>query len=407
MVPAIYYLNCSVDLCEDLQKKGHDMRPISKLDQGPKTAAVFLIETSTSELNALQGWHAQVPDALLIAILSDCIFETALAASRRYLGLTVLPGDIDGQDVHSLIMEHPSKPSTAQLQHHLQRYPYLAGDSAALKVVLDLAAKRAMTLEDLLLVGEAGSGRSQLAHLIHDLSPLRNYPFLEIDCMDFFASGGNESQFYALLNPLTAESAENWSGTLSLKRCDEINPALWQSLIHTLAARWNNTAIPRLGSVRIIISIRPISLAQVPEATLKTRCIKLPTLCERLSFDLPVLLSLYQKQRGIPVQLSALAHLLMLRYTWPGQVQELWEMLDEIRSRVTASTVIEAWQLPFSKASWEQLFIKLMDLNVMDWQSVAGLHAHILLNGFDHSTNDACQSAGLSSGQFSAIIKAL
>src|SRR4029077_18632163 len=48
--------------------------------------------------------------------------------------------------------------------------------------VLEIARKVAETSTTLLITGESGTGKDQLARLIHELSPRRDAPYLKIDC---------------------------------------------------------------------------------------------------------------------------------------------------------------------------------------------------------------------------------
>jgi len=58
---------------------------------------------------------------------------------------------------------------------------WIAADPNSLKV-MELARKVAGTAATVLIRGESGTGKDQLAQLIHYLSPARDQPFLKIDC---------------------------------------------------------------------------------------------------------------------------------------------------------------------------------------------------------------------------------
>ena len=47
---------------------------------------------------------------------------------------------------------------------------------------MELARKVAETSTTVLITGESGTGKDQLARLIHELSPRRDAPYLKIDC---------------------------------------------------------------------------------------------------------------------------------------------------------------------------------------------------------------------------------
>src|SRR6202521_6147824 len=61
------------------------------------------------------------------------------------------------------------------------RMAWIAEDPAS-KAVLDLARKVAETSTTLLITGESGTGKDQLARWIHEHGSRRDAPFLKIDC---------------------------------------------------------------------------------------------------------------------------------------------------------------------------------------------------------------------------------
>ena len=58
---------------------------------------------------------------------------------------------------------------------------WVALDPASARVV-ELARKVAETSTTLLITGESGTGKDQLARLIHEMGPRRDAPYLKIDC---------------------------------------------------------------------------------------------------------------------------------------------------------------------------------------------------------------------------------
>ncbi|HEY7838771.1 MAG TPA: sigma 54-interacting transcriptional regulator [Terriglobales bacterium] len=59
--------------------------------------------------------------------------------------------------------------------------PFIAADPASLKLV-EMAAKIAPTSTTVLILGESGTGKDQLAQRLHFLSPRRHQPLVKIDC---------------------------------------------------------------------------------------------------------------------------------------------------------------------------------------------------------------------------------
>src|SRR5262249_6667029 len=62
-----------------------------------------------------------------------------------------------------------------------ERMVWIAADPATQRVA-ELARKVAETSTIVLITGESGTGKDQLARLIHELSPRRDAPYLKIDC---------------------------------------------------------------------------------------------------------------------------------------------------------------------------------------------------------------------------------
>src|SRR5271170_7565310 len=58
---------------------------------------------------------------------------------------------------------------------------WVAADPASLRV-LEIAEKLADTATTILITGESGTGKDQLARWIHERGPRRDAPFLKIDC---------------------------------------------------------------------------------------------------------------------------------------------------------------------------------------------------------------------------------
>src|SRR5690242_21547529 len=62
-----------------------------------------------------------------------------------------------------------------------QRAEWIAEDPASQRT-LEIASKVASRGTTVLITGESGTGKDQLARWIHEASPRRDAPFLKIDC---------------------------------------------------------------------------------------------------------------------------------------------------------------------------------------------------------------------------------
>src|SRR5262249_43093225 len=96
----------------------------------------------------------------------------------------------------------------------------LVGNDPALRQTLELARTTATTRCPILIVGETGTGKSLLARVIHELSPRRNGPFLEVLCQSKEFDG-------------VGRGTQSHGGTLVLDEVNALNPTQ-QLTVHML-----------------------------------------------------------------------------------------------------------------------------------------------------------------------------
>jgi transcriptional regulator with GAF, ATPase, and Fis domain len=70
----------------------------------------------------------------------------------------------------------------ALLRAALENRSHLIGECAAMKSVYENLKKVAPTDATVLVLGESGTGKEAIAHVLHDLSPRSEQPFVVIDC---------------------------------------------------------------------------------------------------------------------------------------------------------------------------------------------------------------------------------
>ncbi len=66
--------------------------------------------------------------------------------------------------------------------HQYFEYPQLVGTSAKMQEVFGLVEKVAPSKTSVLILGEAGTGKELIAHLIHERSPRKTGPFIRVNC---------------------------------------------------------------------------------------------------------------------------------------------------------------------------------------------------------------------------------
>jgi DNA-binding NtrC family response regulator len=228
--------------------------------------------------------------------------------------------------------------------------------------VLTTVARMARTDVTLTFIGETGTGKDVLAHLLHDQSPRRAEPFVVFDCSAVASNlveseifGHERGAFTGAIAAHTGAFERARGGTLFLDEVGELPLDLQPKLLRVL----ENRCFRRVGGsrerpldVRVVAATNRDLAALVAARRfredlyfrLAAAVVSVPPLRERLD-DLPFLVAalLVDLGRGeviVPWQaLDALA-----AHPWPGNVRELKNVLASALAFLD-SGVLEAAQL--------------------------------------------------------------
>ncbi len=226
---------------------------------------------------------------------------------------------------------------------------WVAADPASLRV-LEIAGKIADTATTLLITGESGTGKDQLARWIHEHGPRRDAPFLKIDCASLPAElveselfGHERGAFTGAVarKPGRFELAQG--GTVVLDEVAALAPGMQAKLLRVLEER----TFERLGgaeSLRMDARLMALTNTDLTKAVstgrfredlffrLNVLCINVPPLRERKG-DIMPLASHFLARLG-PVHgrfgaaLDREAQHLLESYSWPGNVRELKNAIE-------------------------------------------------------------------------------
>jgi len=233
--------------------------------------------------------------------------------------------------------------------------------------VLDLANRVADASTTLLITGESGTGKDQLARWIHEQGPRRDAPFLKIDCASLPAElveselfGHEKGAFTGAVaqKPGRLELAQG--GTIVLDEVAALSPAIQVKLLRVLQER----TFERLGgTVTLRMDSRLIALtnADLKRAVaagrfredlffrLNVLVIAVPPLRERLEDIHPLaeyfLARLCEIHGRSGLRFSTEATRIFEAYGWPGNVRELRNTIE--RAVILAeSTELRAEDFP-------------------------------------------------------------
>jgi transcriptional regulator with PAS, ATPase and Fis domain len=219
-----------------------------------------------------------------------------------------------------------------------------------MQAVLARIAQVAGTQATVLLQGESGTGKTQLARLIHQLSPRKAGPFVEVNCAAIPESLIESELFGHIKGAFTGatqdragrfQAAEN--GTLFLDEISELPLHLQAKLLraiqeHRFEPVGSDTS--REVDVRIIsasnMSLRDMVEASQFRADLYYRIavipLMLPPLRDRPG-DIPLLIQhfihrLSERGYSADITLTEEAKRIMMNYHWPGNVRELQNTVE-------------------------------------------------------------------------------
>jgi DNA-binding NtrC family response regulator len=229
------------------------------------------------------------------------------------------------------------------------RIVWIAHEPASARVV-ELAHKVADTATTVLITGESGTGKDQLARLIHDLGSRRDAPYLKIDCaslpqelVESELFGHERGAFTGAVERKLGRLEMAGAGTIVLDEVAALSPATQSKLLRVLEER----TFERLGGTETrTIEARLIALtnADLERAVsagrfredlffrLSVLTLHVPPLRERRADIVPLAEHLLARLASVHgragASLTPEARHALESYEWPGNVRELKNAIE-------------------------------------------------------------------------------
>ena len=247
------------------------------------------------------------------------------------------------------------------LKQELRKTGYggkLIGTSKPIKDLRRFISRVASSQSTVLILGESGSGKELVARAIHQESPLKNEPFVTINCASLSETLLESELFGYEKGAFTdaksqkrglAEIADG--GTLFLDEIGEIPLRFQAKLLRFL----ETNEIRRVGGTKDIrLDVRIVCATNKPLAKLVTKgefrsdlfyrlnvlSITVPPLREHLT-DIPFLIGNILIGQVFNKEFDKGAMKLLMNYDWPGNVRELKNVIERCCVLCTGELVTE------------------------------------------------------------------
>ena len=344
----------------------------------------FQVEQAISGEVVLSRLHEETPDLLIIDVRMPGTsgLEVTRIVHEKYPWLPIIVmtafGSIETavEAIHEGAFDFISKPinlaelkktvSRALAQRALQRRAEtgngedeekpqqlgkIIGKSPAMLEVYKTVARVAPTKSTVLILGESGTGKELIARAIHQHSPRANRPFVAVDCgaltetiLESELFGHVRGAFTGALADKKGVFEEAQGGTCFLDEIGGISSNMQARLLRVLQEH----EIRRVGGkdwVKVDVRVVAATNHNLAEAVSKGNfrqdlyyrldvvAIHLPPLRERVE-DVPLLarhfLQHYSQESAKSITaISDKAMELLSTYTWPGNIRELENAIEQ------------------------------------------------------------------------------
>ena len=299
----------------------------------------------------------RIPGVPIILITAYAEIHTAVKAMKMGV-YDYITKPVDNNDLVFTVKRALEKQELAQEVENLRRalsergsLYEMMGNSDKIKKLISLVEKVAPTPFTVLIEGESGTGKELVARTIHNMSEVREGPFVAVDCGSI-PETLIESELFGYMKGAFTGAYTNKQGQFELADggtlfLDEVGNLPYQSQQKLLRAM-QERCIQRLGAkevqpiqVRIITATNQVMEDDIKAGRfrsdlyfrIKEFSIKVPPLRERKE-DIFYLSQKFIDETGKElkkkdIRISKKAQNVLLSYSWPGNVRELRNVIRQ------------------------------------------------------------------------------
>jgi DNA-binding NtrC family response regulator len=347
-------LETDPDLCVDIVRDGREA--LAALTD--RSYSIVLTDLKMPHLDGMQlieeVQKRRLPVAIIVTTGYGSIDEAVRAMRLGAVDFLTKPIDLDHLRlvVRRALRERALQDEVASLREQLHdRYAFhnILSKTPVMHDVFALIGNVAQTTTTVLIEGQTGTGKEQVARAIHDASTLRMGAFVAINCaavpetlLESELFGHEKGAFTSAVGQRKGRFEMADGGTLFLDEVGDVPAPMQAKLLRVLQER----RFERVGGVESIeVDVRVIaatnrSLQQLVKEgkfredlyyRLNVVKIDLPPLYERTE-DIPLLAmhfaEKYARAGSNPKQITPEAMEVLLGYHWPGNIRELENAIE-------------------------------------------------------------------------------
>jgi two-component system, NtrC family, nitrogen regulation response regulator NtrX len=300
------------------------------------------------------------PQAQIVMISGHGTIATAVEATQRgAFDFLEKPLDTDRLlvTVRNALAHHELVDENTRLKEATESRFAMVGESPALETVRDLIAKVGPTSARVLITGENGTGKELVARALHEASPRRERPFIEVNCaaipselIESELFGHMKGSFTGAFADRAGKFEQADGGTLFLDEVGDMSLSAQAKLLRVL----QEGVVTRIGGsksiqvdVRVLAATNKDLDGEIAEGRFREDLlyrlnvvpIDVPPLRERKE-DIPALVAHFAEQlaasAGVPGRKFADEAVRRLQArSWPGNIRELRNAVE--RALILAS----------------------------------------------------------------------
>ncbi len=295
------------------------------------------------------------PEATVVMISGHGTVATAIEATRRG-AFDFLEKPLDTErlllTVRNALAHAALAGENTRFRREVEARYAMVGVSPALKEVRSVVARVSPTTARVLITGESGTGKELVARAIHESSPRRHRPFVEVNCaaipselIESELFGHMKGSFTGAVADREGKFEQADGGTLFLDEIGDMSPAAQAKVLRAL----QEGVVTRIGGnkpVQVDVRILAATNKPVEEEIASGRFredlfyrlnvvpIHVPALRDRRD-DIPALVEHFAKQlasgTGVAKKSFEPAALERLQERhWPGNVRELRNAVERL-----------------------------------------------------------------------------